>query len=281
MTGVNYYPAVAGWDMWTKPDPVIWQRDLLAARALGFDRVRVFLPVSAWNAAPGTFNFPTPTATQLANLTALGVAAAAVNIGLHLCLFDKWGSYGHVADSITWATTIAAAVSQVSGVELQNETAWSSAAPYTGGKGPADPTPPATQGAAAIAWAQQLIPALRRIFGKPVAVSAHNAPSADLAAAVKALTPDVFHWHCYDPQPDMAIGQAYAMTPNLVIGEFGSPQTWDPKQQVTYVRQVRAACLLRGLPEPWPWSLLDIAGDAKFGLLKADGTVKPAGRLYL
>lgn len=302
MTGtINYKPGgitdAAG--MWTPTvlDPVAWRRDMLAARALGFGTLRVFLNVlpSTADDSAGGFNLPAPLPSQLARLTQFCAAAKQQGMTLQMCLFDSWGSFGYVGQTKQWAQAVAGAVdpSVIAAVELKNEVQFASTTPYTGGVGVGDPTlaSTVTVGQAATAWATALIPHLRTVFpGVPVVASCNGVPSSNLAAGIAGgLIPDRWEWHCYSAPAAVLNDLRWARTvagPSLVIGETGMASNNVGEQAAAdYLALVRACCQAVGLPAPNPWCLLDMAGlsdpkQGSFGLVGADYRLKAAARLY-
>jgi hypothetical protein len=139
---VSWFPVDAGRLMWNgdKYSSAVVRRDFLLAKSLGFDTVRVFLIISAFNAtdAAGSFNIggTGPTASQLARLTDLCSIAQQVGVQIHLNLFDGFGQFGDRSQSAQWLTAVAGAIPDktvIRRVEPLNEIKLSLTARYDGG----------------------------------------------------------------------------------------------------------------------------------------------------
>lgn len=128
---VNYYPVNnGGYQMWSTYNGAQYQADMQTAKDLGFNTMRVFLA-----AYPGIFDFVTPTAAELANLTDFYKRAVTVGIKLHLTLFGFWGDYGCISGSKTWIAAVLGALpdtTNIAAIEIQNETRYALTTAYTG-----------------------------------------------------------------------------------------------------------------------------------------------------
>ncbi len=82
--GVNYFTAGAGnaHEMWSRLDPAAPGRELAWARSLGFNSLRLWLSVQAYESSPATFE---------RNLDMVLTAAAKQNLTAMLVLFDNCG----------------------------------------------------------------------------------------------------------------------------------------------------------------------------------------------
>jgi len=167
---MNYYPADAGWTlMWSSYSHTRTAADFQAIAALGANTVRIIVQ-------PNTIGYPTPSSTMMANFNDMLSTASAQGLSVQLTLFDWWSSYTDIAGSQQWLrgllggqknnTTIAL-------VELQNE------------------LPVGT--AAAISWAQQLLPYLSNVLpGVPRTVSAAGSTGlAGISTLLTSLSPSV------------------------------------------------------------------------------------------
>jgi Cellulase (glycosyl hydrolase family 5) len=279
---VSYYPADAAWaDMWTDWQPARIGRDLCGIAALGANAVRVIVQ-------PQAFGFPTPGAQMVDRLDAMVDLAAARGLRVQLTLFDRWHDYTDFQGSDTWSRAVLAHFRgdpRIVFCELQNEI------------DPGD--------ASAMAWARHELPVVRSALRSiPITVSVSaNSPVASvirLKSALGAEHPDFYDVHYYG-----SAGAAFALFSRarsavapapLFIGETGASSNaarspaGDADQDI-YLRTVEWAAQRAGLPLAAPWMFTDLAPSAVpavqdpidpdqryFGLLRADGTAKPAAR---
>jgi hypothetical protein len=304
---VNYYPVEnGGYEMWTSYDGAQYEKDMQTAKNLGFNTMRVFLA-----AFPGIFDFTTPTAAELANLTDFYDRAVTVGIKLHLTLFDFWGDYGCIAGSKTWISAVLGALpntTNIAVIEIQNETRFSLTTTYTGtfdAGWPAGTTKYGHLGQVAIVWAQQVIPYIRSVApGVPI-TSSTSYGTADLAAFFAAVNktsaaPSWYDWHCYTGSSSLvysAIQETISVVGNpamLYIGETGLSSTATGTQgvlqaqqaQSDYIQTVRWSCAQLGIPDPAPWIIFDINNCAQFpggqtyGLYETSGAAKLGATMY-
>jgi hypothetical protein len=304
---VNYFPVDnGGYEMWSAYQGSLYQADMMTAKSLGFNALRVFLA-----AKNGYFDFSLPTATQLANLTDFYRRAKVVGISLHLSLFDHWGSFGLISGSQAWLSALLAALpdtTNVAAIEIQNETRYASTAAYGGNFDsgwPSGLSKPEQLGAVAIVWSQLLIRYIRSIVPDvPVTVSCSHGED-DLSAFIAAVNegpdaPDWYDWHCYTASRSLvhsALQAAVRIVGDpamLCVGETGLTSTpigtqgavQGEQAQSDYIQSVRWSCAQLGLPEPSPWILFDIHRSAQFpdgqafGLLDAAGNAKLSGQMY-
>lgn len=304
---VNYFPINnGGYQMWSAYDGSQYQADLVTAKSLGFNTIRVNLP-----AKNGYLDFSTPTAAQLANLTDFYNRSVSVGIALHLTLFDHWGSYGLISDSQAWVAAVMGALPDTTNlavIEIQNETRYASTTAYCGGFDsgwPSGMTEPREVGRVAIVWAQLMTRHIRSVIsGVPVTSSCSHG-TADLAAYVASVNdtsaaPDWYDWHCYTGSSNLvhsALQAIIGIVGNpamLYIGETGLTSTPTGNQgalqsqqaQSDYIHAVRWSCAQLGLPEPSPWILFDMnisaqfPGGQTFGLFDTTGRAKISGKMY-
>lgn len=306
---MNYFPVNnAGYQMWSSYNGVQYQADMQAAKSLGFNVLRTVLA-----ARTGVFDYPAPTAAELAKLADFYNRSKSAGIKLHLTLFDWWtNAYGQVSASESWVSAVLNALpdlTNIAFIELQNEVIFASVGTYSGGfdSGWPSGTPQYTQiGQVALVWAQQLTAYIRSAApGVPVTVSCTNG-TADLSAYVTATRgissqPDFYDWHCYEgisPQLIYPALQAVIATVGdpamLFIGETGATSTPGGAQgsmqaqqlQADYIQTARWACAQLGLREPAPWILSDMKPSVQFasgntyGLYDVNGNLKLAGQMY-
>jgi hypothetical protein len=270
---INYYPSTAGWSaMWTDWNAAKVDADLARAAALGANDVRVIV-------FPQVFGFPNPRAEYVARLNAFVALAAAHGLTVKLTLFDWWDGYADVAGSITWATTLLKPFrddKRVIAVELKNEF---------------DP-----DNAAAVAWANKLIPAVRAVApAMPLTFSIDGTMGVPGMAKLKARIPlDYYDFHFYgnSERALTTIRRAQdAVRPSpVVIGETGLNTLQNSEgEQAAFLARVFQAAGAAGVGSVSPWTLSDFAAGAipasatartpaqySYGLYRTDGTAKPA-----
>jgi hypothetical protein len=306
---VNYFPVTnGGYSMWSSYSGFTYQSDMTVARSLGFNCMRIILA-----ARTGVFDFPDPTAAELANLTDFYNRAKAVGMNLHVTLFDHWRDLGLIAGSKKWLAGILSAFPDYSHIqcfELKNEPKFASTDSYTGRFDAGwIQSRPSAAGAAALGWYQYIVPWLRtNAPGVKITVSCTSG-YGHLQALISNVNangnaPDWYEWHCYAGRRAhnvySALRQIIAVAggaANLFIGETGlgassSEDLTTPRtalleqQQSDYIQTVRWACQELGLPEPAPWILYDMKECAQrpngqtCGLLDVNGNAKTAGKMY-
>ncbi|MBU2667942.1 cellulase family glycosylhydrolase [Actinoplanes bogorensis] len=272
---INYYPSNAGWtNMWTNFDPVRIDTDLAKAAALGANTVRIIV-------FPQTFGYPSPSSAYTQKLSQFIGIADANGLSVKLTLFDWWGAYADVSNSILWALSVLNPYgndSRVIAVELKNEIQ------------PSD--------ANAMAWARQMIPAVRASLpDMPLTLSVDGGSGAAGLAGMKsqlATTPlDYYDFHFYGSSErslaEIRRAQTAVAPDPMVIGETGlSTQSSSEGEQGAYLARVYRAAQTAGVGSVAPWTLNDFATGAipanstvatqpaqyKFGLHRTDGTAK-------
>ncbi len=280
----NYFPADNGWQyMWSQWDPGQLNADFATIAALGAGAVRITV-------FPEVTGFPVPSALMRNRLVTMVALAADHGLKVQLSLFDQFTAFADISGSLTWAHDLLAPFrgnSQVAFVDLRNEL-----------------DAPATLGRAVVyRWVDALLPAVKRDV-KPVPVTLSVSAPAHITAMRSALRaqPDFWDLHYYS-----SAGLAYvtmeeavrAATPRPVfVGETGFATTGDTPPglpagessmeayQAYYYQVVEQAARSAGLGAAAPWTLYDFSTAAipsqqqpaqyAFGLLRADGTDKPA-----
>jgi hypothetical protein len=287
---ISYFPARGGWTlMWTRFEADTVDRDLARIASLRANTVRVIVPAH-------TFGYPTPDAAMSEKLEKVVDLAARHGLRVELTLFDWWHDYTDVAGSRRWVEALLmryAGDERIAFVELKNELK------------PLDE--------AAAEWAAALIPYVRQVIRKPVAISVPAIDAARdlrlLRAALGSAQPDFYSAHFYW-RPELAAEQldaaraAVAPLP-LRVGETGystaipydvlpgvpaSPSAREA-QQAYYLRSLARVTHRLGLPPIAPWVLSDFSPDAipsddpgvygnpreyRFGLFRVSGKAKPA-----
>lgn len=276
--------------MWTKWDPRQLSRDFAVIASLHANAVRIIVP-------PAAFGYPTPSSTMLARLSQAIQLAAAHGLKSELTLFDGWNGFSDIAGSKTWASSIVAPYrddQRIAYIDLHNEIA-------------------ADTNAAAADWAAVMVPYAKSAAGDvPVtvstSVSSNVSPLTALVAKFAKAPPDLYDVHFYgkvDHAYDtLAQAKRLAGATPLFVGETGfatdPSYRWAPAGQSDatsleayqrfYLQMVEAATSALSLPPAAPWILYDFKPGAMnpgstmppyeyhFGLVRTDGTLKPAGR---
>ncbi len=287
---ISYFPARGGWTlMWTRFDADAIDRDLARIAWLRANTVRVIVPARV-------FGYPEPEAVMTARLENVVDLAARHGLRVELTLFDWWHDYADIAGSRRWAGALLSPYTgdaRIAFVELKNEVR--------------------PQDVGAAAWAAALIPYVRDVARRPVAISVPALdPARDLQllrAALGSAQPDFYSAHFYW-RPELAAHyleaarDAVAPLP-LRLGETGystaipydvlrgvpASQSAREAEQGYYLRSLAHVVRRIGLPPIAPWILSDFAPEAipaddpavqgnareyRFGLFRVSGAAKPA-----
>ncbi|TQF06362.1 glycosyl hydrolase [Kitasatospora acidiphila] len=279
---LSYYPAQAPWSrMWQDWHPGRIDSDFARINGLGANAVRLMVHAE-------TFGYPTPDPARLAELRQAIELAARHSLAVQLTLFDWWDDYPDLVGSDRWAHGVLDPYRddpRIAFVELKNEV------------DPGD--------RAAADWVRHELPVVRQAAGRiPVTVSVTGSdPVARLAALRDALAddpPDFYDLHYYGEagyaRAVFEAAEAVVAPAPLYIGETGTAtgpgdgaaQAQAEAAQDLYLRTVEWAARSAGLPAAAPWIFQDISPgdvpqgasrapeDLDFGLLRADGSEKPA-----
>jgi hypothetical protein len=287
---ISYFPARGGWTlMWTRFDADAIDRDLARIAWLRANTVRVIVPARV-------FGYPDPEAEMSERLEKVVDLAARHGLRVELTLFDWWHDYADVAGSRRWAGALLspyAGDARIAFVELKNEIR------------------PQDLGAAE--WAAALIPYVRDVARRPVAISVPALePARDLhllRAALGSAQPDFYSAHFYW-RPELAAhhleaardavaplplwlgetGYSTAIPYDVLRGVPASPSAREAEQGY-YLRSLALVVRRIGLPPIAPWILSDFAPEAipaddpavqgnareyRFGLFRVSGAAKPA-----
>jgi hypothetical protein len=287
---ISYFPAHGGWTlMWTRFDADAIDRDLSRIAWLNANTVRVIVPARV-------FGYPDLDAEMSARLEKVVDLAASRGLRIELTLFDWWHDYSDIAGSRRWAAAVLspyAGDERIAFVELQNEIR------------PHDP--------GAAEWASALIPFVRHVVRRPVAISVPAIdPARDLRllrAALGSAQPDFYSAHFYW-RPELAAhhlqaardavaplplrlgetGYSTAIPYDVLPGVPASPSAREA-QQAYYLRSLSLVARRIGLPPIAPWILSDFSPEAipsddpavhgqareyRFGLFRVSGAAKPA-----
>jgi Cellulase (glycosyl hydrolase family 5) len=287
---ISYFPARGGWTlMWTRFDAGAIDRDLTRIAGLHANTVRVIVPASV-------FGYPEPVTTMTTRLEKMIDLAAHHGLYVELTLFDWWHDYADVEGSRRWAAAVLAPYvgdPRIAFVELKNEIR--------------------PQDTRAAEWAAALIPYVRDVGRRPVAISVPALdPARDLRllrGALGSAQPDFYSAHFYW-RPELAAdyldaaraavaplplrlgetGYSTAIPYGVLPGVPASPSAREA-QQAYYLRSLALVARRLGLPPIGPWILSDFAPDAippddpgvqrnareyHFGLFRVSGAAKPA-----
>lgn len=279
---INYFPSAAvSQGMWWNWNPTTVNADMGKIASLGANTVRLFV-------YPQEFGYPTPISTFTKELSQAVQMASSHGLKVVLSLFNAYAPvYTDLPGSEQWASSILAPYrgnSEISYVELQNEI---------------DPT-----NSAAMTWASTMLPVLRADAARPVSVSVSGWDSPlNLGYLIRSLTnqPDIYDFHYYGPASDAlsvlrTLKQWVSGAP-LIIGETGystNPNNTDiagvaptvaahEAYQSSFFQTLESDTHSLGLPPAAPWVLQDFQptqyispNDQDFGLLRLDGSAKPA-----
>ena len=287
---ISYFPALGGWTfMWTRFDAEAIDRDLARIAWLRANTVRVIVPARV-------FGYPEPEAAMSARLENVIDLAARQGLRVELTLFDWWHDYADIAGSRRWARALLSPYTgdpRIAFVELKNEVR--------------------PQDVGAAAWAAALIPYVRDVARRPVAISVPALdPARDLSllrGALGSAQPDFYSAHFYW-RPELAAhyleaaknavaplplwlgetGYSTAIPYDVVRGAPASPSAREAEQGY-YLRSLALVVRRLGLPPIAPWILSDFAPEAipaddpavhgnareyRFGLFHVSGAAKPA-----
>jgi hypothetical protein len=282
--GINYYPRDTPFDaFWSNYDPAVVDADFERIAAMGMNSVRVFLPfdelLGRWT-----------TEDELAPVVDLMDRAADHDLGVVVTLFD--GRTDHRTDrwdsDRTHLTTVVETLRDHPALlmwDLKNE-------------------PDRDIGANQVpeqlmyAWLGHIGHSLRELDGRTPVTIGWSTAAAALAAPVQV---DVLSFHHYGTPEELAeLGpqlQTQAAGRPMFLSEYGLP-TWNSvfpgghteAEQAAYYADVLTVAEALGIEHSMPWTLWDLSvapADAgrfpwstgpqtNLGLLRADGSVKPA-----
>jgi hypothetical protein len=283
---INYYPAGDGWTyMWTRWNPEAIDADFARIATANANGVRVIVH-------PSVFGFPEPDSKQLSKLAYVVETAEQHGLRVQLTLFDWWLDYARIDESRRWATAILEPYRddpRVAFVELQNELD--------------------AANNEALSWARAMIPCVREVVGSiPITISvsgSHSLPGLQRLVDAQ-LGLDFYDLHYYGKAAlayhtfnrarsivgivPLRIGETgYATHPIAEEAPSGTDIRWREAEQDKFYRTLAVAARENELPPVAPWILSDFRPGAipltrsapdpaqsAFGLLRVDGTPKPA-----
>lgn len=266
---VNYYPTDAGWTlMWTKFPIGEMTSDFGKMHTMGATSVRIILQAS-------TIGYPNPTSQMTGELAQIVSAAHGQGLTVQLTLFDWFGGYTEIANSTHWASVVLGPYKddpRISFVELKNEVD--------------------VNNSAEMVWAQTMYPIVKADIGTiPLTLSLPgNAPAGALATVKRDLpNMDFYDVHDYGSVTAQLANDKQVVAPApLYVGEAGQSTTYGSESsQASFFTNLNATTKQLGLPIASPWSWQDFqpgsltwvpanSSEYGFGLLRTDGTEKPA-----
>ena len=297
--GVNYQPRETPWgDMWTKTPPDVWERDMAVAASLGCNTARIFLQLAPHIDQAGLLTADgAPAPAYQEKLEHLLAAAWRHGIRVMVCfdLSPQWLAATNNAPR--WRRALAGVVGahrddgRVLMWDLMNE-------PDAEAKWTEDTR----------AYLKAALPFVRQLDTNHLATIG-IAYRTDRLATVGL--PDVLQYHEYSPKAmlferglarvsEVIASQRSAGPPRpLLLGEFGMCTARDPQfgaapalraklaeHPGTEAEQARLYGIVLQAAEQarvagvMPWCLYDHAisdpNEAQFGLVRADGSLKPA-----
>jgi endo-1,4-beta-mannosidase len=297
--GVNYYPRETPWGgMWTKTSNEVWAGDMKVAAALGVNTIRTFVMFGPYMEPAGLMN-PDGSLTPAyhAKIESLLAAAAANRIRVMFCFEFDVKQLAATNAAARWQRTLSDLVTahrddaRVLMWDLMNE-----------------PDDPVKWNDATRAYLKAALPFVRQLDTNHLITIGFSWRNNWLR---ENGWPDVLQYHEYVPKTDLfakGVSRALQTITNqrknadgrpLLIGEFGLCTARDPSSGVdeslraklnespgTEAEQARLYELILDAAEQakvagaMPWCLYDYPiknpNESHFGLVRADGSLKPA-----
>lgn len=299
--GVNYYPRETPWGgMWTGTPPEVFQRDMALAASLGVNTVRTFVMFNPKLAQAGLIQADgAPSPQYLGKIESLLTAAWSHGIRLIVCFEFSPDWLGSPDGGARWRRAISAVVGNYRGDgrvllwDLMNE-----------------PDSDEKWTEATRAYLRDALPLVRRLDPDHLATVGLTWRIDRLAAVG---LPDALQYHEYCPKAQLfkdgpsRVLQSIASQRKtggarpLLIGEFGLSTARDPQhgadaslrskigeapgteaEQARLYENVLAAAEEGRVAGALCWCLYDYPinnpNEAHFGLVRRDGSLKPAAR---
>jgi pimeloyl-ACP methyl ester carboxylesterase len=297
--GVNYYPRETSWDgMWTKTPREVWEKDMALAESLNINTVRTFVPFSSAMEQAGLLQHDgAPTPAYLEKIETFLVAARKHGIRAILCFefSQNWLAEPDAGARCRRALSAVVTAHREDGRvllwDLMNE--------------PEDDAK----------WTDGTRAYLRAALPLAKALDPQHLTTVGLTWRIDRLAtvgfPDVLQYHEYSPKArlfqegstrvcqDIAGQRKVGGQRPLLIGEFGMNTARDPQHGTaeslraklqahpgTEAEQARIYEIVLGAAEKervagvLSWCLHDYPienpNESYFGLVRADGTLKPA-----
>jgi endo-1,4-beta-mannosidase len=300
--GVNYFPRETPWSgMWTKTPPEVFEKDMALAASLGCNTIRTFLMFSPHNEQAGLLK-PDGTLTAAYREKFEQLLAAGWRHGIRVIVCFEFHPQWLAATNATarWQRTLTEVVGahrhdgRVLLWDLMNEP---------------DDNPKWTE--ATRAYLKASIPFIKQLDTNHL-TTVGIAYRTDRLAAVGL--PDVLQYHEYSPKAvlfarglarvseDIASQRRAGPPRPLIIGEFGMCTARDPQfgaepalsaklaehpgteaEQARIYKIVLEAAETSRIAGVMPWCLHDYPiknpNESHFGLVRGDGSLKPAARV--
>jgi endo-1,4-beta-mannosidase len=298
--GVNYFPRETPWSgLWTKTPAEVWEKDMALAAALGCNTVRTFVQFAPTLEQPGLLQRDgRPTPAYLGKIECLLTAASRHGIRLILCLefSQQWLAAPDATDRWKRALTAVVGAHRDDGRvllwDLMNE-----------------PDDDAKWTESTRAYLRAALPFLKELDPKHLTTVGITYRTDRLA---EVGLPDVMQYHEYCPKAVLfekgvtRVSQSIAgqrrtggVRP-LLLGEFGMSTARDPQrgaeeslrpkindapgteaEQARLYEIVLTAAEKEHVAGVLAWCLHDYPiknpNEAQFGLVRPDGSLKPAG----
>ena len=291
VAGVNYYPSATPWTLfWPNYAPEQTATDLAAARQLGVNTVRIFVPYTDFGGAEVD-------PAMMAHLRDFLDQAYAQGLRVVVTLFDHRTDHA-IANWTEDETHLAGLIPPL---------AWHPAILAWDIKNEADRDAPLNGKTLNEAWLRQMIAQVRSHDPNHLVTIGWSSPAA---AGALADVVDYVTFHYYGATADYAeqVQKLVESTPDkpLVLGEFGSsswqwlrPGRLGEESQADYLSDLLQTQRLMTRQRGWPmagemvWTLYDFtevplaefrlpwrkAQQANMGLLRSNGSWKPAAEI--
>ncbi len=250
--GVNYYPQTTPWEaFWQQYQPEVIQQDLLKAKQLGFNSLRIFVFYQQFGGSQVNTQ-------QIQKLRHFLDQAQQHDLKVVVTLFDQFSDYTDLESSRQHIQGLVQSLSDhpaIAAWDLKNES--DRDYPHYGQQVVRD-------------WMRQMSQFLQSQVQQPVTAS--YAAAAQMGSEVEGLDYLTFHYYDYESKFNQTVSDLKQRFPGheLVLGEFGF-HTWESKvgdphlsaHQFNYFNAILAAARENNLAGVMVWSLYDHSPDLK------------------